>query len=99
MSDIDSLIVSADIVVFSSDYCPYCSQAVEALNAAGVASRMKVIEASSSHKNTLRSMTGSGSVPSIWIKGKFVGGCNDGPESWMGIRKIINGNKLNDYLQ
>jgi glutaredoxin-related protein len=37
-------------------------------------------------------------VPSVWVNGKFVGGCNDGPESWMGIKKIINNNKLDELL-
>ena len=30
--------------------------------------------------------------------GKYVGGCNDGPEPWMGIKKIVKSGKLNDYL-
>lgn len=30
---------------------------------------------------------------SVWIGKKYIGGCNDGPESWMGtIPNIKNGN-------
>ena len=43
--------------------------------------------------------TGSKSVPNIWIKGKFVGGCNDGPAPWMGIKKIIKAVTLEDYFK
>ena len=43
-------------------------------------------------------MTNVGSIPSIWVKGKFVGGCNDGPEAWMGIKKMIKSGKLNEML-
>jgi hypothetical protein len=38
-------------------------------------------------------MTGVSSVPSIWIKGVYIGGCNDGPMSWMGLMPLrANGN-------
>ena len=58
-----------------------------------------VVEASSAQRSALYSLTSSSSVPSIWLKGKYVGGCNDGPESWMGIRKLINNGKISDYLK
>ena len=57
-----------------------------------------VIEATSAQRDALYSMTKSSSVPSVWLNGKYVGGCNDGPEPWMGIRKIINSGKIADYL-
>ncbi len=38
-------------------------------------------------------------MPNIWLKGKFVGGCNDGPQDWMGIKKIIAAGKLEEYLK
>ena len=37
-------------------------------------------------------------VPSIWVKGTYVGGCKDGPESWMGINKCIKSGKLEELL-
>lgn len=99
MSTITTDIGSADIVVFQSSSCPYCQQAVAALRSAGLESRTRVINASSEQRSALSSSTGSTSVPSIWVKGKFVGGCNDGPEPWMGIRKLINNGKLTEMLQ
>mmetsp|Transcript_1595 Transcript_1595/g.1666 ORF Transcript_1595/g.1666 Transcript_1595/m.1666 type:complete len:81 (+) Transcript_1595:205-447(+) len=43
-------------------------------------------------------MTGSRTVPNIWVNGTFVGGCNDGPENWMGIKKLINNGDIKKLL-
>ena len=63
--------------------CPYCSKAVTALGAAGV--EYTAIERTQEMANALLAKTGTTSVPSTWVKGTFVGGCNDGPEDWMGV--------------
>ena len=47
----------------------------------------------------LQRLTGQESVPSVWVKGKFVGGCNDGPESWMGITKLLGNGELEKMLR
>ena len=86
-----------DIVVFQSAGCPYCSDAIDKLTSAGY--EPSVIEATGEQRTELRSLTSSSSVPSIWIKGKFVGGCNDGPEAWMGISKILRNYKMDDLLK
>ena len=46
---------------------------------AGTGKTFEVIEATSAQRNILNQKTGSSSVPNIWVKGKYVGGCNDGP--------------------
>lgn len=91
-ADVKALISSADVVLFVDSGCPYCSDAVAALKAKGVAH--KVVEANSAQRATLRSMTTQSSVPNCWVKGVFVGGCNDGTESWMGIKKMLNNGEL-----
>lgn len=91
-ADVKALISSADVVLFIDSGCPYCSDAVAALKAKGVAH--KVVEANSAQRATLRSMTTQSSVPNCWVKGVFVGGCNDGTESWMGIKKMLNNGEL-----
>lgn len=96
MSSIQETISSNSIVVFVSSGCPYCSDAVRALQANG--RQPLVIEASGAQRSELRSKTGSSTVPVVFVKGKFVGGCNDGPESWMGIKKIIKNNQLDGLL-
>lgn len=96
MSSVQDVVASSPIVVFSSSSCPYCSSAIAALRENGRSP--KVIEVSSAQRSELRQLTGQTSVPSIWVKGKYVGGCNDGPEGWMGIKKIIKNNKLDELL-
>jgi glutaredoxin len=82
--------------VFRDPNCSYCTSAISALNSAG--KDFKVVDANSSQRRELHQLTSSSSVPSIWVKEKYVGGCNDGPESWMGIKKLINNGKLNEML-
>ena len=93
---IDQLISSADIVVFEDPYCPYCIAAKQALTSAG--HKFALIAANSGQRSELRTKTKVSSVPSIWVKGIYVGGCNDGPQSWMGIKKMIASGKLNELL-
>jgi glutaredoxin len=80
---VSSIASSSDVVVFSSGGCPYCSQAITNLKSAGYTPT--VIEASSAQRAELLASNKSRSVPQIYVKGKYVGGCNDGPESWMGM--------------
>jgi glutaredoxin 3 len=74
---VSDIIASADIVVFQSPSCPYCRMAISALLEAGY--EPTIIDASSSQRSELLEITSRSSVPSIWVKGKYVGGCNDGP--------------------
>jgi glutaredoxin-related protein len=57
-----------------------------------------VINASPAQRDELRKKTGVRSVPSVWVKGQYVGGCNDGPEHWMGIMKLMANGNLNKLL-
>ena len=91
-AEIIALTKSADVVLFISSSCPYCVDAQEVLKAKKIA--FKAVEASSAQRSALRTMTGMSSVPNSWVKGTFVGGCNDGPESWMGIKKMANNGEL-----
>lgn len=45
----------------------------------------------------MASFVGRTSVPAIWIGGKFVGGCNDGPMG--GIVKLNESGELNGLLK
>eukprot|EP01038_Epipyxis_sp_PR26KG_P011935 gene11935-15976_t len=94
---IATIVAEEPIVVFSSSTCPYCREAINALKSAGY--EPLIVEADSQQRQELRSITSVSSVPSIWIKGTYVGGCNDGPESWMGIKKLLrNEKKLQELL-
>ena len=90
---------SADIVLFKMDGCPYCDTAVDALKKAGYEGKTNIVLASDSQREELYELTNVTSLPSVWVKGKYVGGCNDGPEPWMGIKKIIARDELKSMLE
>lgn len=48
-------------------------------------------------RSELGTMVGRTSVPAIWIKQQFVGGCNDGPLG--GIVSLEKEGKLDDMLK
>lgn len=85
------------VVLFIRSSCPYCHQAMGALNDAGI--DHKVVEVNRAMKNELYQLTGSSSVPSAWVKGKYIGGCNDGPERWMGVIPCLRSGKLHQLLK
>ncbi len=85
--------------MFSSASCRYCARAINTLISDGYNEPMlKVIEASSMQRKTLLEMTGVSTVPSIWIRGVYVGGCNDGPLAWMGLMKLRENGDLQKLL-
>eukprot|EP00668_Euglena_longa_P019208 GGOE01023921.1.p2 GENE.GGOE01023921.1~~GGOE01023921.1.p2 ORF type:complete len:149 (-),score=44.35 GGOE01023921.1:547-957(-) len=76
MATVEENIQSADIVVFSSPHCPYCKEAIKALKGAGY--DPKVVEARGKLREELEARTNHDSVPQVFVKGTFIGGCNDG---------------------
>jgi len=74
--EVEQKISGNDMVVFQSSWCPFCQKAVSALQQGGF--QPLVIEVDAEMKATLTEMCGSGSVPKVFVKGQFVGGCNNG---------------------
>lgn len=81
---IDSFVSDNPVAMFSFTTCPFCRRAKDLLDEKGV--RYEVIELDELEGNTgneiranLGRKTGRTSVPSIFIGGKYIGGCNDGP--------------------
>jgi glutaredoxin 3 len=97
LKDIQNIVNTNDIVIFSSPSCPYCAMAEKSLKEVKI--DYKVIYATNKHMKVLENLTGMSSFPNIWVKGKFVGGCNDGPEAWMGIRPLIRNGELMKMLK
>ncbi len=95
-AEIRQIIAENNVVMFSMDGCPYCDAALKALKEAGI--EVVVIEATDPQLTALEQITSQGSVPNIWVRGKFVGGCNDGPESWMGVKKLLRNGELQKML-
>jgi len=95
-ASVDEVLRQGSVVVFSSPTCPYCSQAIQALHAAGV--EPVVVDAGPAARKELLELTGSSSVPSVFVKGTFIGGCNDGPEDWMGVNRCLQSGKIKELL-
>jgi glutaredoxin 3 len=97
VNDIKGIVAANNVVVFSGDGCPYCRRAVAALEELEI--EHVEIKATPAQRSALQQLTGQSSIPNIWVKGTFIGGCNDGPESWMGLMKMVRSGKLQQMLE
>ena len=78
---INEKIGAHDVFVFSKSYCPYCKSAIKILQE-NFGSAVEVFHIEDREdvdelQDELLKMTDGRSVPRIFIKGKFVGGCDD----------------------
>merc|ERR1711971_41249 len=92
----NSAILSAELVLFTKPGCPFCKGAFETLQDTGRA--FKIIEVTRSQKRGLQYPTGQTSLPSFWVNGSYCGGCNDGTESWHGVKPMVANGVLQKML-
>jgi len=90
------VIGSAAVVVFSLAGCPFCAQAEQALKASGVLFKSVDI---AQYKAELAKLTGKTSAPSVWVKGTYIGGCNDGTKPGHGVKPMLKSGKLQEMLR
>jgi glutaredoxin-related protein len=88
---------SNDLVLFVKPSCAFSESALEELNANGFFPR--VFKTTRSQKRGLQALTGKTSMPSAWCAGTYIGGCNDGIESWHGVKPMIASGLLAQMLQ
>ncbi|MFP4155275.1 MAG: glutathione peroxidase [Halothiobacillaceae bacterium] len=69
------------VVVFSREFCPFCTKAKAMLGDAGIAFD-EIVVGKGVHTRGLRAATGHESVPQIFIDGKHIGGSDD-LEKWL----------------
>ncbi|SDS97200.1 glutaredoxin 3 [Pseudomonas oryzae] len=67
----------ADVVIYSSDYCPYCVRAKQLLGRKGVAFTEIKVDGQPALRAEMTRKAGRTSVPQIWIGDTHVGGCDD----------------------
>lgn len=67
----------AEVVVYSSDYCPYCSRAKQLLEKKGIEFDEIVVDGKPQLRAEMTKKAGRTSVPQIWIGATHVGGCDD----------------------
>ncbi|CAG86752.2 DEHA2D03410p [Debaryomyces hansenii CBS767] len=79
-AEVQNLIDSNKILIFSKSYCPYCDSTKDLIKS--ITSDFKVVELNTSAngrtiQDALREMTGQNTVPNIFINRKHIGGNSD----------------------
>ena len=67
----------AEIVVYSSAWCPYCIRAKHLLDSKGVRYEEISVDGNPAIRAEMTRKAGRTSVPQIWIGETHVGGCDD----------------------
>ena len=65
------------VIVYSSDYCPYCMRAKYLLESKGVAFEEIKVDGKPQVRAEMSQKAGRTSVPQIWIGSTHVGGYDD----------------------
>lgn len=68
----------ADVVIYSSNMCPFCFRAKALFQQKGVEFKEIVVDMNPNLRAEMRAKAGGeNSVPQIWIDGEHIGGCDD----------------------
>lgn len=87
---IQDLVTDNKVVVFSWSVCPFAQRAQRVLREAGakfVAIELDQVPDGKAIKAELGFLTGRTSVPSVWIQGECIGGCNDGSPGLLPLKE------------
>jgi glutaredoxin 3 len=66
-----------EVVMYSTDYCPYCTRAKELLYKKNVAFTDIRVDLQPELRDEMITKSGRRSVPQIFINGQAIGGCDD----------------------
>jgi len=69
--------VSPAVLIYSSDYCPYCIRAKALLTQKGAAFNEIRVDGHDELRAEMMQKSGKRSVPQIWIGERHIGGCDD----------------------
>jgi glutaredoxin 3 len=83
-AEVDGFIQTHPVAMFSFSTCPFCRRAKDFLEEKSIPYHsVELDELEGNRGNEIRAMLGRKtrrtSVPSIFIGGRYIGGCNDGP--------------------
>jgi glutaredoxin len=91
---------SSSVTMYSFTTCPFCKRAKDILNEIGAeyeVMELDVVPEGKAIRAELGDRTGRTSMPSVWIQGQYIGGCNDGGLG--GVAKLQEQGKLLPLLQ
>ena len=66
----------ADIIIYTSEFCPYCYRAKSLLDSKNVLYREIDVTVNAETRREMAKMAGSRSVPQIFVDGKYIGDCD-----------------------
>ena len=69
--------MAADVLMYTTSWCPYCGRAKALLRGKGVQWTELDIEEDPEAREAMVEASGRTSVPQIFINGALVGGCDD----------------------
>ena len=69
--------MSSKVVIYSSNYCPFCMRAKSLLKKKGVDFEELVVDGDAQLRRDMEQKAGRHTVPQIWIGSTHVGGCDD----------------------
>jgi len=98
--DIDEFVKRGDVVMFSFSTCPFCRRAKDYLDENDIPyEAMELDQLPENRGNEIRAVLGRitkrTSMPSIFVKQQFIGGCNDGP----GLLPLAESGELDRLLE
>lgn len=67
----------AEVIMYSTGYCPYCTRARELLNRKNIPFTDIRIDAHPELREEMILKSGNRTVPQIFINGQAIGGCDD----------------------
>lgn len=68
---------NVDIVIYSSDYCPFCIRAKKLLKSKQLNFNELVVDGNDALRAEMMKKSGRRTVPQIWINGQHIGGSDD----------------------
>lgn len=81
----------AEVIIYTTSYCPYCQAAKALLASKGVNYKEVDVENDSEKRAWLVAATGQKTVPQIFINGKSYGGFSD-------VKELDDAKKLDTIL-
>eukprot|EP00469_Lotharella_globosa_P003766 CAMPEP_0167799608 /NCGR_PEP_ID=MMETSP0111_2-20121227/17145_1 /TAXON_ID=91324 /ORGANISM="Lotharella globosa, Strain CCCM811" /LENGTH=206 /DNA_ID=CAMNT_0007694525 /DNA_START=9 /DNA_END=629 /DNA_ORIENTATION=- len=67
------------VMIYSKSYCPFCVKVKDLFQKMGVEAKVIELDEQSTDdmESTLKELTQQRTVPQVFVKGKFIGGCDD----------------------
>ena len=82
----------AKVIIYSSDWCPFCTRAKTLLSNKGVKFEEIRVDGKPDVRAQMAEKAGRTSVPQIWIGTRHIGGCDD-------LHALERAGKLDALLQ